>query len=61
LKVETLVTAFTRQRSLVRSQHRPLEKEVHLQVKSANKIGMLNSQWTLVLQLCSNAEALLQS
>jgi hypothetical protein len=26
-------TAFTQQRSLVRSQHRPLDKRLHLQVK----------------------------
>ena len=46
-------SAFTRQRSLVRTQHRPLEKEVYLQVKSVNKIGMLNSQWALITRLSS--------
>jgi hypothetical protein len=46
--------AFTRQRSLVRTQHRPPDKKLHLQEKRVNTAGMPRIRRGVVQQSCSN-------
>jgi hypothetical protein len=55
------LTAFTRQRSLVRTQHRPLSKHLVLQVKRVYTASMPRIRRGVVQQPCSNVEALGQS
>ena len=47
--------AFTRQRSLVRTQHRPLKKSGYLQAKREATMKTPVNIWGLVQQPCSNA------
>jgi hypothetical protein len=48
-------SAFTRQRSLVRTQHRPLSKFFHLQVKPEVTTKIPGTCQAFVQQPCSNA------
>jgi len=54
------LTAFTRQRSLVRSQHRPLSKHLVLQVKHGRREKFRTRSGAFVRQPRSNAESSLR-